>query len=353
MNSVKDFLPVAFSLCFLGFEAGCSTVNSRIDANHAAFDQLAPEHQALVRDGQLAIGLPPTAVRLAVGDPTYVTLVVDPLIKTNLVYTAGDPLKPISAPAKRIAVWHYQSPSSLRRLIHGDALKVVYDRNGQVAIFEKEEPREISMGAKGQPQNPPTADQQVLVNARQIAIGFNVALVKLALGDPDRVTLRTDTAGSTVIWHYEGMLLNRASDRTTIQDRLAVAFDSTGHVLAIEQEKPIDFKVGADHHASASLTQDQLALVKERQVGIGFDRLAAKQVLGDPDRVTIRTDAGGVTLIWHYEAAQYVDTRVFDTILDWRSLPFPIAKVRYGITLAFDEGDRVSTINEVIGVWAE
>lgn len=46
------------------------------------------------------------------------------------------------------------------------------------------------------------ADQQALVQAGQIALGFDFEAVKLALGDPDRIAVRTDADGETVIWHY-------------------------------------------------------------------------------------------------------------------------------------------------------
>lgn len=44
--------------------------------------------------------------------------------------------------------------------------------------------------------------QQALVRAGQIALGFDFDAVKLALGEPDRVAVRTTADGETVIWHY-------------------------------------------------------------------------------------------------------------------------------------------------------
>jgi outer membrane protein assembly factor BamE (lipoprotein component of BamABCDE complex) len=44
--------------------------------------------------------------------------------------------------------------------------------------------------------------QQALVKAGQVGIGMNMDAVKLALGDPDRVTLRADASGETQTWHY-------------------------------------------------------------------------------------------------------------------------------------------------------
>ena len=47
-----------------------------------------------------------------------------------------------------------------------------------------------------------TPQQQALVQAGQITLGFDQDAVKLALGDPDRVAVRTDADGETTIWHY-------------------------------------------------------------------------------------------------------------------------------------------------------
>ena len=45
-------------------------------------------------------------------------------------------------------------------------------------------------------------DQQALVRAGQIALGFDMAAVRLALGAPYRITIHTDAAGQTQTWHY-------------------------------------------------------------------------------------------------------------------------------------------------------
>jgi hypothetical protein len=47
-----------------------------------------------------------------------------------------------------------------------------------------------------------TPQQQALVQSGQIALGFDAEAVKLALGDPDRISVRTDADGETAIWHY-------------------------------------------------------------------------------------------------------------------------------------------------------
>lgn len=57
-------------------------------------------------------------------------------------------------------------------------------------------------------------DQQ-LIREGKVALGFTPEMVKLALGDPDRVFLRTDAAGTSESWSYttyegpDGALLYR------------------------------------------------------------------------------------------------------------------------------------------------
>jgi hypothetical protein len=46
------------------------------------------------------------------------------------------------------------------------------------------------------------AEHKVLVQSGQIALGFEPEAVRLALGDPDRTTVRTDARGETIIWHF-------------------------------------------------------------------------------------------------------------------------------------------------------
>jgi hypothetical protein len=57
-----------------------------------------------------------------------------------------------------------------------------------------------------------TAQHQALVQAGQVALGFDFEAVKLALGEPDRMAVRTDADGETVIWHY-------------------LSYEANGHVL--------------------------------------------------------------------------------------------------------------------------
>jgi uncharacterized protein YceK len=62
----------------------------------------------------------------------------------------------------------------------------------------------ISSRIEADPQafNQLAPNQQTLVRAGQIAVGFTPAAVRLALGSPDRVTLHTTASGQTEVWHY-------------------------------------------------------------------------------------------------------------------------------------------------------
>ena len=103
--------------------------------------------------------------------------------------------------------------------------------------------------------------QQEMIKKGQVCVGFDQEMVKLALGEPDRIVARTDALGTTEIWSYmiydsnEGSLLYRGyyhryyvwgdpfypyylsySARRT-REQLKVVFDASGKVASIEQEK--------------------------------------------------------------------------------------------------------------------
>ena len=69
MNTKR--LPAAFALCALML-AGCSTVDSRIAKNRAAFNTWPPGVQDKVVQGQIDIGFTPEQVRVALGEPDRV-----------------------------------------------------------------------------------------------------------------------------------------------------------------------------------------------------------------------------------------------------------------------------------------
>ena len=49
-------------------------------------------------------------------------------------------------------------------------------------------------------QLPP--DQQSLVQQGKVAVGFSAEAVRLALGNPDRITIRQTSAARTEVWYY-------------------------------------------------------------------------------------------------------------------------------------------------------
>ena len=107
-----------------------------------------------------------------------------------------------------------------------------------------------------------TPDQQELIKQGKVALGFDAEMVKLALGDPDRITSRTDASGTSEVWHYEtyetsdGMILytgyyhhfwgpplyayymDYPARRAT--DHFRVAFRG-GKVVSIEEEQGGDY----------------------------------------------------------------------------------------------------------------
>lgn len=60
-----------------------------------------------------------------------------------------------------------------------------------------------------------TPEQQQLIKDGKVALGFDAAMVKLAIGDPDRIHERTDASGTSEVWSYvtyegdDGMILYR------------------------------------------------------------------------------------------------------------------------------------------------
>jgi outer membrane murein-binding lipoprotein Lpp len=105
-------------------------------------------------------------------------------------------------------------------------------------------------------------DQQALVKQGKAGVGMDMATVRLALGDPDRVTTRTTAAGETQVWHYasyvgdDGVVLYSGYYHRwwglngwgaypyyldypgrRVHDRFRVAFQG-GRVISVEAEEP-------------------------------------------------------------------------------------------------------------------
>jgi hypothetical protein len=66
---MKTTLSVFALAAGLAVLAGCSTPESRIKENPAAYARLTPEQQQLIKDGKVAIGFDKEMVKLALGDP--------------------------------------------------------------------------------------------------------------------------------------------------------------------------------------------------------------------------------------------------------------------------------------------
>lgn len=76
-------------------------------------------------------------------------------------------------------------------------------------------------------------------------------------------------------------------------------------VLALAACATPQSRIDQDPAGFARLPPEQQELIKQGKVGIGFDETAVKLALGEPARVTERTDAHGKSTIWRY--VQYVD----------------------------------------------
>jgi hypothetical protein len=113
-------------------------------------------------------------------------------------------------------------------------------------------------------------------------------------------------------------------------------------------------RIKADPETYARLTAEQQALVRAGQIGLGFDFDAVKLALGDPNRVSTRTDADGETVTWHYltyEAnGRMLFTGYYHVGRGWWGgaaypyyLDFPDRQVRDRFSVQF-KGGRVAAI---------
>ena len=78
-------------------------------------------------------------------------------------------------------------------------------------------------------------------------------------------------------------------------------------VLVLSGCSTPESRIARNPEVFAQLSPQQQLLVKAGQVGVGFDMAAVKLALGEPDRITVRTEAHGQTQTWHYVETAYYD----------------------------------------------
>lgn len=75
---MKKLLPVFALAAGLAVLAGCSTPQSRIKDNPAAFASLTAGQQQLVKEGKVGLGFDMAMVRLALGEPDHIRTRTEP-----------------------------------------------------------------------------------------------------------------------------------------------------------------------------------------------------------------------------------------------------------------------------------
>jgi hypothetical protein len=118
-----------------------------------------------------------------------------------------------------------------------------------------------------------------------------------------------------------------------------------------------DTRIQSNPAAFARLTPEQQSLVRAGQIALGFDMDAVKLALGEPDRMSVRTDADGETAIWHYLSyesdGRVLFTGYYHTSRRWWGwgaaypyyLDYPNRQVRDRFRVEFRRG-RVAAITE-------
>jgi outer membrane protein assembly factor BamE (lipoprotein component of BamABCDE complex) len=143
--------------------------------------------------------------------------------------------------------------------------------------------------------------------------------------------------------------------------KVALLFAAALGAVALVGCSTPESRIGANPEAFAKLNPQQQSMVKAGQVGIGFSMDAVKLALGDPDRVTMRTDASGQTQIWHYVTYEYDDEILYTGYYHryWRRwggwwgpaypwyLDYPARTVHDRFQVEFKDGKVVEISQEV------
>jgi hypothetical protein len=129
--------------------SACVSPQSRISDNPAAFASLSAEQQALVKQGQIAIGMPQAAVQLALGKPDRVSEHIDASGTQHIWhYTDSDYYGPV--PAGYVYGYpfphFYGDPGFYTPAFYSpyvqsehDRIRVVFGTNGLVATIERDD----------------------------------------------------------------------------------------------------------------------------------------------------------------------------------------------------------------------
>lgn len=149
MKLPKSIAWTASALC-LAFLAACQTPESRIKASPEAFARLNPGEQALVKDGKIAPGFSMEAVKLALGDPTRITIQTDAAGQHEIWhYTEYEDNNGVIIYAGYYHHWRgwggpylygdipYYNGYPAR--IH-DQIRVEFDRTDRVAVIQQDKP---------------------------------------------------------------------------------------------------------------------------------------------------------------------------------------------------------------------
>lgn len=134
----KTSIMALLAACCLAI-AGCAsmTVDGRIEQNYDAFNRLSPAQQAEVRAGRVAVGMPETAVYMALGAPSARA--------ERVTEQGGHELMWIYSRLAPVAVWPvdyypYGWPASPQWVYQKEPVAKIIFRDGKVASWEQSLP---------------------------------------------------------------------------------------------------------------------------------------------------------------------------------------------------------------------
>jgi hypothetical protein len=125
-------------------------------------------------------------------------------------------------------------------------------------------------------------------------------------------------------------------------------------LLSACAETPED-RIRENQATFSSYSPEQRELIKQGQVGIGFDEAAVKLAVGEPDRISERTDDQGQSRVWRYvEYETDQGTMLYTGFYHHYYAPafpyyldYPSRRERDVMTVTFRNGKVVSVEREV------